>query len=68
MFDQPALKVWGIFYSDRDAGISKQFASTMEECLRQFGYESCAPALFPVKGIQPDAWRRELQSKLNNNV
>jgi hypothetical protein len=40
----------------------------MEECLKQFGYESCAPAMFPVKGIQPDAWRKELGSKINNNV
>lgn len=68
MFDQPALKVWGIFHGDRDSGIAKQFSSTMEECLRQFGYESCAPATFPVRGIQPDAWKRELQSKLNSNV
>jgi len=68
MFEQPALKTWGIFHSDRDANIAKQFSSTMEECLKQFGYESCAPAIFPVRGNGPDAWRKELQSKLNKNV
>jgi len=33
MFEQPALKTWGIFHNDRDANIAKQFASTMEQCL-----------------------------------
>jgi aubergine-like protein len=40
----------------------------MQECLKQFGYENSAPAIFPVKGISPDAWRNELKSKLNPNV
>jgi len=30
MYDQPALKVWGVFHGDRDAQIAKQFSSTME--------------------------------------
>lgn len=30
MFEQPALKTWGIFHGDRDAQIAKQFTSTME--------------------------------------
>lgn len=51
MFDQPALKMWGIFYSDRDANVAKQFSSTMEECLKQFGYPQTKPAMFAVKGI-----------------
>lgn len=51
MYEQPALKVWGIFHSDKDGNIAKQFSSTMEECLKQFGYESAAPAMFPVRGF-----------------
>lgn len=30
MYEQPALKTWGIFHGDRDANIAKQFSSTME--------------------------------------
>ena len=68
MFEQPALKIWGIFHSDRDAQIAKQFSSTMEQCLQQFGYESAAPAVFPIKGNRPDDWKRELKGKLNPSV
>src|SRR3569833_3202160 len=41
----------------------------MEECLKQFGYESAAPAVFPVRGgMNPESWKKELKAKLNNNV
>ena len=41
----------------------------MEECLKQFGYESAVPATFPVKGgMNPEAWKKELKARLNNNV
>jgi len=41
----------------------------MEQCLQQFGYENSTPQVFPVKGgLNPDAWKREIKSKLNNNV
>jgi hypothetical protein len=50
MFEQPALKTWGIFHGDRDAQIAKQFTSTMEQVLQQFGYESAQPEIFPIKG------------------
>jgi len=30
MFEQPPLKMWGIFHGDRDAQIAKQFSSNME--------------------------------------
>lgn len=69
MYEQPPLKTWGIFHGDRDANIAKQFSSTMEQCLQQFGYESAAPAVFAVKnGMNADSWKRELKSKLNSNV
>jgi len=32
--------MWGIFHGDRDAQVAKQFSSTMDEVLKQFGYES----------------------------
>ena len=50
MFEQPALKTWGIFHGERDAQIAKQFTSTMEQVLQQFGYESAQPEIFPIKG------------------
>ena len=69
MYEQPALKTWGIFHGDRDANIAKQFSSTMDQCLQQFGYESTAPAVFPVKGgMNSGAWQRELKAKLNEGV
>lgn len=46
MFEQPALKTWGIFHGDRDAQIAKQFTSTMDQVLQQFGYESAQPEIF----------------------
>jgi len=69
MFEQPALKTWGIFHGDRDAQIAKQFTSTMDQVLQQFGYDSAQPELFQVKGgMNAGAWTRELKSKLNPNV
>lgn len=69
MFEQPALKTWGIFHGDRDAQIAKQFTSTMEQVLQQFGYESAQPEIFQVKGgMNPTAWTKELKAKLNPNV
>lgn len=70
MYEQPALKTWAIFHGDRDANIAKQFSSTMDECLKQFGYEGSAqPAVFPVRGgMNPESWKKEIKSKLNNNV
>jgi len=69
MFEQPALKTWGIFHGDRDAQIAKQFTSTMEQVLQQFGYESAQPETFVVKGgNNASAWIKELKAKLNPNV
>lgn len=70
MFEQPALKVWGIFHGERDAQVCKQFTQTMEQVLQQFGFESAQPQTFPLKGnpMQANTWIRELKSKLNNNV
>jgi len=63
------LKIWGIFHGERDGQIAKQFSSTMEECLKQFGYESAAPAVFPVKGgMNADAWKKELKARMNPSV
>jgi len=69
MFEQPALKIWGVFHGDRDGNIAKQFTSTMGQCLQQFGYESSEPSVFPVKGgLNAEAWKKELRSKLNDNI
>jgi hypothetical protein len=69
MFEQPALKTWGIFHGDRDAQIAKQFTSTMDQVLQQFGYESAPPETFIVKGgNNANAWIKELKAKLNPNV
>ena len=69
MYDQPALKTWGIFHGDRDAQIAKQFTSTMDQVLQQFGYESAQPEIFQVKGgMNASAWTKELKAKLNPNV
>lgn len=45
MFTQTPLKKWAIFYGDRDAQISTQFASTMKECLDTCGYEKTDPKM-----------------------
>jgi len=50
MFEQPALKTWGIFHGDRDAQVCKQFTQTMDQVLQQFGFESATPQTFVVKG------------------
>lgn len=69
MYEQPAFKTWGIFHGDRDAQIAKQFTSTMDQCLQQFGYEGSEPSVFPVKGgMNADAWKREIKSKLNEGI
>lgn len=69
MYDQPTLKTWGVFHGDRDGNIAKQFTSTMAQCLQQFGYEETEPSVFPVRGgLNPEAWKKELQNKLNGNV
>ena len=69
MYEQPPLKTWGVFHGDRDQQIAKQFTSTMEQVLQQFGYESAQPQLFQVqRGMNAESWKRELKNKLNNNV
>lgn len=69
MYEQPELTCWGIFHGDRDQQIAKQFLSTMEKCLEQFGYEFKEPALFPVKyAMKFDNWKRELLDKIKPNV
>jgi len=69
MFEQPALKTWGIFHGDRDAQVVKSFTSTMDQVLQQFGYESAQPEIFVVKGgMNAAAWIKELKAKLNKNV
>lgn len=69
MYEQVELNVWGIFYSDRDQAVAKQFVSTMDQCLRQFGYQSNAPKLFAVpNGNRADSWKAELQSKVRPGV
>jgi len=41
----------------------------MDECLKQFGYEYSAPALFAVRnGNRADEWKKELKAKLNSSV
>lgn len=50
MYEQPPLKNWGIFHGDRDAQVCKQFQSTMDEVLKQFGFENAAPTTFAIKG------------------
>ena len=63
------MKTWGIFHGDRDGNLAKQFTSSMDECFKQTGFENAAPALFPVKGgMNAEAWKREIKSKMNNNV
>ncbi len=70
MFEQPALKTWGIFHGERDAQICKQFTTTMDEVLKQFGFESAQPQTFTLKGnpMNSQTWTKELKSKLNSNV
>lgn len=70
MYDQPALKTWGIFHGERDAQVCKQFTQTMEQVLQQFGFESAQPQTFVLKGnpMNAQTWIRELKGKLNNNV
>jgi hypothetical protein len=61
--------VWGIFHGDRDSQIAKQFSTSMDECLKQVGYDSQAPATFVVKDAhRADSWKRELKARLNPNV
>jgi len=70
MFEQPALKTWGIFHGDKDAQVCKSFTSTLDQVLQQFGYESAQPELFVVKGnpMNGSTWIKELKAKLNSNV
>lgn len=70
MFEQPALKTWGIFVGERDAQIAKQFTSTLDQVLQQFGYESSQPEVFTLKGNATlgQTWIKELKAKLNSSI
>ena len=70
MYEQPALKTWGIFVGERDAPIAKQFTSTMDQVLQQFAYDSAQPEIFTLKGnpMQSMTWIKELKSKMNPNI
>ena len=69
MYEQPALTKWAIFHGDRDAQIAKQFTSTLNEVLKQFGYENSPPDVFPVKGgMNANKWCDEIRNKLSTDV
>jgi len=69
MFEQPPLKIWGVFHGDRDLQVAKQFVQTMEQCLQQCGYDSAAPAVFQVSNaMRIDNWKKEIKAKLNPSV
>jgi aubergine len=38
MYEQPALKKWGIFYTETDKRVAIQFMETMMKCTESFGY------------------------------
>jgi putative heme iron utilization protein len=70
MYEQPELNTWGIFHGDKDAWTAKQFSSTLDEVLKQFGFVSQAPRTFTVKGnsMQGKSWVTELKNNLNSEV
>jgi putative heme iron utilization protein len=70
MYEQPELNTWGIFHGDKDAQTAKQFSSTLDEVLKQFGFVSQAPRTFTVKGnpMQGRSWVTELKNNLNSEV
>lgn len=70
MYEQPALNTWGIFHGDKDAQVAKQFSSTLDEVLKQFGFINQAPRTFTVKGnpMQGRSWVQELKNNLNKEV
>lgn len=69
MFTQTPLKTWGIFHGDRDSQVANQFASTMQQCLDQCGYEKSEPMMCQVRSaMRADNWIKELKNKLNEGV
>lgn len=69
MYTQPDLNMWAIFYSDRDQQVAKQFESTMNQCLQQFGYKGQPARMFPVaNGQRADSWKKEVKDKIKPGV
>ena len=50
MYTQPPLEKWGIFHTDRDEGVAKQFVNTLQQCIKQCQIQCSAPRTFTVRG------------------
>lgn len=61
MYEQPALKKWGIFYTDQDKKVAIQFMETMMKCTETFGYDICKPKEFCQRSNRFDDWERSIQ-------
>ena len=69
MYEQPALKTWGIFHGDRDAKLLSSSPQQWNSVCNNLAMKAAAPAVFPVKeAMNADSWKRELKSKLNDSV
>jgi hypothetical protein len=68
MFEQPALRKWGIFYCEMDKRVAVQFMETMMKCTETFGYEVMKPREFAVRGNRFSEWETMIKQNINPSV
>jgi aubergine-like protein len=68
MYEQPALKTWGIFFTDLDKKNAQIFMETMLKCCEQFKYAVQKPREFCLRTNKFSEWEQCLKDNLNSSV
>jgi aubergine-like protein len=68
MFEQPELKIWGIFHMENDKRLVDSFMGILQQVIQQFEVQCQKPVIFPVRGDRWEEWDRNLREKLNPQV
>jgi len=68
MYEQPALKKWGIFYTETDKRVAIQFMETMIKCTESFGYCVEKPREFQIRGTRFSDWEEAIRKNINPSV
>lgn len=68
MLKQPDMKIWGIFYCERDERVAKQFVDTIGKSLKTFQYTVSKPAMFKVRSNNFNDWKDIFGKNLNPKV
>jgi aubergine-like protein len=68
MFNQPPIRMWGIFHVESEKRLVDSFLSVLQQVIQQFQVVCEKPATFPIRSDRWEDWDAELRRRLNRNV